>query len=136
MSTIVEVFAGEYDLTHQLSLQEDFDSLCDEPDVVLDLTAVTYLDSTFVNALLRPNTHRIERKMRPFSIVLHSLALKRLFSLLYLGVLFRLVDTLEEALLTNGRLSFFGMPGLATMRSRRASRCARLDGAYTVPLGN
>jgi anti-anti-sigma regulatory factor len=103
MSTVVQFFVGEYDLAHQLSLRADFDSLRDEAEVVLDLTAVTYLDSTFVNELLRLNTHRVERGLRPPSIVRSALALKRIFSLLYFGALFRLVDTLEQALFNDGK---------------------------------
>lgn len=48
MGTVVQVFVGEYDLAHQLSVRADLDSLCDEPEVIFDMSGVTYLDSTFV----------------------------------------------------------------------------------------
>lgn len=85
-----------------MSLRADLDSLCDEPEVILDMSAVTYLDSTFVNELLRLHMVRTERNLRPLSIVRGSLVLKRLFALFSLGALFRLVDTLQEALSKDG----------------------------------
>jgi anti-anti-sigma regulatory factor len=104
MGTVVMVFSGEYDLTHQLSVRADFDSLCDASEIILDMSAVTYVDSTFVNELVRFRALRVDRNLAPPSIVRSSLAVKKLFSVLGLGALFRLVDLLSDVLLKNGEL--------------------------------
>jgi anti-anti-sigma regulatory factor len=102
MGTVVMVFSGEYDLTHQLSVRADFESLVDESAIIFEMSAVTYLDSTFVGELVRFRALRVDRNLRPPSIVRCSLALRKLFSILGLGGLFRIVDLLSEVLPKNG----------------------------------
>jgi hypothetical protein len=52
MATIVKIFTGEYDLKHQAALHAEFDALHVEDSLVLDMSAVTYLDSTFIGELI------------------------------------------------------------------------------------
>jgi len=102
MRTVVRVFSGEYDLTHHRELRAEFDALCDEPNLVLDMRGVTYLDSTFVTELIRLHKCRGERGIGEVSIVRNTFLVKRLFGILYFRTLFRLVDTLKEALPNDG----------------------------------
>jgi anti-anti-sigma factor len=102
MGTVVKVFSGEYDLSHKLSLRADFDSLCDKSTVILDMTAVSYLDSGVINEILRLHMLRIERHLSPLSIVRSSPNLKRLFAISFLNALFCIVDTLNEVLPKDG----------------------------------
>jgi anti-anti-sigma regulatory factor len=105
VGTVVMVFSGEYDLTHQLSVRADFESLLDESEIILEMSAVTYLDSTLVGELVRFRSLRVDRNLSPPSIVRCSLPVKKLFTILGLGALFRLVDLLSEVLPKNGEFT-------------------------------
>jgi anti-anti-sigma factor len=102
MRTLVRVFSGEYDVTYKARLREDFDAVCLEPRLILDMRGVSYVDSTFANELLRLHRCRLEKGVGEVSIVRNSFIVKRLFAILYFKTLFRLVDTLEEVLPRNG----------------------------------
>jgi anti-anti-sigma regulatory factor len=69
MATIVMVFAGEYDLTHQSQVRAEFDALRDENHLILDMSAVTFLDSTFVSELIRLHRERADRGCDRLTIV-------------------------------------------------------------------
>jgi anti-anti-sigma factor len=104
MATLVTVFAGEYDLVHRVALQADFDSLCTEPrTVILDMSAVTYLDSWFVTELIRLHKMRAQRGCDRLTIVRVEPIVKRIFALLYMGTFCRMVDTLDDALPKDGK---------------------------------
>jgi anti-anti-sigma regulatory factor len=98
MRTVVRVFSGEYDLTHKWALRAEFDAVCLEPNLILDMRGVTYLDSTCVTELLRLNKCRGEKDLGQVTIVRSAFIVKRIFGILYFRTLFRLVDTLKEVL--------------------------------------
>ena len=102
MGTVVKVFSGEYGLSRKLSLRADFDSLCDKYTVILDMTAVTYLDSGVINEILRLHMLRVERHLSRLSIVRSSPNLKRLFANSFLNALFCIADTVNEVLPNDG----------------------------------
>ena len=102
MRTVVRVFSGEYDLTYKSKLRAEFDVVCEERNLILDMRGVTYVDSTFANELLRLHKCRVEKGIGEVSIVRNAFIVKRLFAILYFKTLFRLVDTLEEVLPRNG----------------------------------
>lgn len=102
MATVVKVFAGEYDLTHQAQLRAEFDALRAENSLVLDLSAVTYLDSTFIGELVRLHTMRTQRGCDRLTIVRPAPIAKRVLSLLYIFTFCRVVENLDEALAHNG----------------------------------
>jgi len=104
MATIVNVFAGEYDLRHQERLRADLDALRADPrDLVLDMSAVTYLDSTFVTELIRLHNMRAIHGVGRLTIVRVAPNVKRIFALLRIGTFCRLTDTLDEALAPFGK---------------------------------
>ena len=99
MATLVKVFAGEYDLFHREALHADFDALGAKPHaLILDMSAVTYLDTSFVAELIRLHDMRAGRGYDRFTIVRSSPIVKRVFELLYVGTFCRMAATLEEAL--------------------------------------
>ena len=102
MRTVVRVFSGEYDLTHKEALRAEFDAICEEPNLILDMRGVTYMDSICVTELLRLHNCRGEKGIGQVSIVRNTFIVKRLFGILYFRTLFRLVDTLKEALPNDG----------------------------------
>jgi anti-anti-sigma regulatory factor len=102
MATVVKVFAGEYDLTHQARLRAEFDALHAENSVVLDMSAVTYLDSTFISELIRLHEKRVELGCDRLTIVRAAPIVKKVFALLYIFTFARVVATLEEALPNDG----------------------------------
>jgi anti-anti-sigma regulatory factor len=102
MGTVVKVFSGEYGLSRKLSLRADFDSLCDKSTVILDMTAVSYLDSGVINEILRLHMLRVERHLSPLSIVRSSPNLKRLFAIPFFNALFCIADTISEVLPNDG----------------------------------
>jgi anti-anti-sigma factor len=102
MRTVVRVFSGEYDVTYKAKLRAEFDAVCTEPNLVLDMRGVSYIDSTFANELLRLHECRLEKGIGEVSIVRNTFIVKRLFGILYFKTLFRLVKTLEEVLPRDG----------------------------------
>jgi anti-anti-sigma factor len=102
MRTVVRVFSGEYDLTHKWDLRAEFDAVCLEPNLILDMRGVTYMDSTCVTELLRLNKCRGENGLGQVAIARSAFIVKRIFGILYFRTLFRLVDTLKEALPNDG----------------------------------
>jgi anti-anti-sigma factor len=102
MKTVVMVFAGEYDLTHREQLHAEFDALRNERKVILDMTTVTYLDSTCIGLLARLHTDRLANSCEQLSIVNGTPIVKRLFHLLGFESMFHIVGTLDEALPKDG----------------------------------
>jgi anti-anti-sigma regulatory factor len=98
MATIVMVFAGEYDLTHQSQVRAEFDALRDENHLILDMSAVTFLDSTFVSELIRLHRERADRGCDRLTIVRAAPIVKKVFALLYIFTFARVVASLDEAL--------------------------------------
>jgi anti-anti-sigma regulatory factor len=102
MRTIVKVFCGECDLAYKSILGAELDSVRDEPNVVLDMRGITYLDSTCATELLRLHEYRAQNGHPQVSIVRSGLVVRRVFAILYFKTLFRLFDTLGEALPKDG----------------------------------
>jgi anti-anti-sigma factor len=102
MRTVVRVFSGEYDLAHKAQLRAEFDAVCTEPNLILDMRGVSYVDSIFASELLRLHKCRLEKGIGGVSIVRNSVIVRRLFAILYFKTLFRLVSTLEEVLPRDG----------------------------------
>jgi anti-anti-sigma factor len=63
-------FSGEYDISSRDKLRRDLDRLASEADVVLDLTRVTFLDSTCLAELLRLHRLRAGNELKSLTVVL------------------------------------------------------------------
>lgn len=102
MATVVKVFAGEYDLMHRAQLRVEFDALHEQDHLILDLSAVTYLDSTFVKELIRLQKVRAQCGYERLTIVRAAPIVKKVFARLYIFTFARVVASLEEALPKDG----------------------------------
>jgi anti-anti-sigma regulatory factor len=71
---VVMVFGGEYDLACKEHLRSDLARIADSPDVVLEFTDVTYIDSTVIIELLRLHRSRATKGYSPLTIVLQTLS--------------------------------------------------------------
>jgi anti-anti-sigma regulatory factor len=102
MATIVKIFTGEYDLKHQAELRAEFDAVRVEDSLVLDMSAVTYLDSTFIGELIRLHGLRAQRGCDRLTIVRPASIVKKVLALLYVFTFARVVATIDDALAPNG----------------------------------
>jgi anti-anti-sigma regulatory factor len=102
MATIVKIFTGEYDLKHQAALHAEFDALHVEDSLVLDMSAVTYLDSTFIDELIWLHELRAQQGCDRLTIVRPASIVKKVLALLYVFTFARVVATIDEALAPNG----------------------------------
>lgn len=117
MAGTVIVFAGEYDLACKEQLRDELVEVYSEPHLVIDLGEVSYVDSSFVTELVKLHQRRNEKHFDTEVIVLQHPMLRRLFDILALGNIFRVVGTLDEALANNGktmsmRYAFSGGDGI------------------------
>jgi anti-anti-sigma regulatory factor len=90
------VFVGKYDVGGKEQLRADLDRLAGLPAVVLDLSSVTYIDSMVITELMRLHNLRAERRLEPETIIVGGGHLNRLFDLLQLDKVFRLVDSAND----------------------------------------
>ena len=102
MGVIVAVFAGEYDVSHKAALRLELSLLREEPQVVLDMSAVSYIDSTCITQLVMLADGRGRLGLAPAAIVVHSPSVRRLFDILQLGKLFRVESAIDEVLPKDG----------------------------------
>jgi anti-anti-sigma factor len=95
---IVTLSRAEYDIysceDFALELQETYD----RQTVIVDMSAVTYLDSTCLGKLARMRSERAARGYAPAHLVVTAENIKRLFKIVHFDELWPLYDSLEEAL--------------------------------------
>ena len=118
MGPCVVVFAGEYSVSVKSRLRSEMSRISTKPEVVLDFTEVTFIDSICVTELLRMQKRRSAAEYPRASIVINTPSLKRLFTVLNLDRVFNVVETLDDALPRNGETSqieyaFSGDGGIA-----------------------
>lgn len=94
----VMVFGGEYDIACKEHLRLDLARLDDIPDVVLEFTDVTYIDSTLIGELIRLHQIREAKGYRPMAVVVQKPQVKRLFALLSLEKVFRFTEKLGDVI--------------------------------------
>ena len=99
----VTVFSGEYDVGCRGELRQDLDRLVFEATTILDFTNVRFIDATCLAELLRLHHLRQANGVKPMTFVLkHDNAIYRLFDACNLLDVFRVVETIDEALAKNG----------------------------------
>jgi anti-anti-sigma regulatory factor len=101
MATLLLEFVGSYDLRQKPLLRHEFSELRDEPSVVLDLTAVTDIDSACIGELMRLRNLRWRKGLDRIAVV-RGPNLKRLFEIINLTDQFRFAGTLDEVLPKDG----------------------------------
>lgn len=110
---VVMMFAGEYDLSCRDRLRRDFERLSNVQDVILDLTDVTYVDSTFIAELMRLNGTRSSLGRARETIVVGNQGVRRVFDILSLGQAFSFATSLEQVATMDGRQAalYYAHPG-------------------------
>ena len=101
MDVVVAVFTGEYDLSHRAILRVELSALCEQPNLVLDMTAVTYIDSTCISELMELQDRRLKAGLPSPGIVLLAPSVRKLFRILSLGSIFTIATALDEVLPKN-----------------------------------
>jgi anti-anti-sigma factor len=96
-TSVVMIFSNEYDIACKEELRRDLARLSDVPNVVLDFTDVTYIDSTALGEFIRMHNARTAKGYARETIVVTNLGLKRLFDLVHLHEVFRFVTDLGDA---------------------------------------
>jgi anti-sigma B factor antagonist len=102
VATIVMVFAGEYDIAGKQRFRADLERLLEIPNVVLDLTDVSYADSTAMTELIRIHNARKTRGHPTETLVVPGKNLQKVFELLDFSRVFRFVTSLDRAVPMTG----------------------------------
>jgi anti-anti-sigma factor len=97
MDPTVIVFSGEYDLARKEPLRKELETLNPQPNVILDFTEVAYLDSICVTELLRMHGLRAANGFETETVVVRNPSVRRLFDILGLNQVFRVVETIDAA---------------------------------------
>ncbi|MGC2406838.1 MAG: STAS domain-containing protein [Candidatus Cybelea sp.] len=100
--TVVMVFNGEYDIASRHQVRTAFDAVSEAPRVALDFSDVTYIDSTIIHELLRLHNARAAGDLERETVVMRNSNLLRVFEILNLASVFRVVESLDEAIGKNG----------------------------------
>lgn len=92
----VVVFAGEYDLANKERVRRTMRRLASSDNLALDLTKVTYIDSTFIAELIILETARQERNLSRLTVVAPAESVvRRLFEVAGMTSILRLVESYD-----------------------------------------
>ncbi len=122
--TALMVFSGEYDVTCKRQWSEVLEGLCCEPNVIIDFSDVSYLDATCLTEMLKMHARRHDQGFDRETVVLGRPLVRRLFDLLKMQGVVRVVECLDDALQLQRlaptvRHAFCGNAGTATRRRDR-----------------
>jgi anti-anti-sigma regulatory factor len=95
---IVALMRNEYDLASSADLGKELEATYSHPNVILDLSPITYIDSTCLSRLVAMGNHRRENGFGPARLVLPEGHLRRMFSVVQFDKIWPLYSTLETAL--------------------------------------
>lgn len=98
MEPVVVVFAGEYNLGSKGKLHRELSRLATKPRLVLDFSEVSYMDSTCIAELMRMEHRRSTAGFDAAHVVMQAPVLMRIFTVLTLDRVFRVVPTLDDAI--------------------------------------
>lgn len=88
--------AGEQDTSTRDDVRLAFQRVCDNPCVIVDLTKLSYIDSTVIGELMRAES-RAAAKNGKLVIVARSQRIVRVLSIAGLTARMPIVDTLDSA---------------------------------------
>jgi anti-sigma B factor antagonist len=94
---LIVALDGEWDVYRCPELDERLESAYAAPQVVLDLSNATYLDSTCLGALVRMRKERAARGLEPAHLVITSPMVRRIFEIVRLDRVWPIHDSLEAA---------------------------------------
>jgi anti-sigma B factor antagonist len=88
---------GEYDLSRVDELTAELEGGVDRPNVIVDLTDVSYADSTFLTSLIRMHNRRRALGHAPVRLVLPR-SMRKIFTITRLDGVLAIFDTLDDAI--------------------------------------
>ncbi len=95
---IVTLSQSEYDIASCEQLARELEPTYTHPQVVVDMSAVRYIDSTCLGKLVRMRSERGRRSYPPAHLVVLSTQIRRLFEIVRFDHVWPLYDSLEAAL--------------------------------------
>ena len=95
---VVRLEAREWDIASAEQLGDILAVACDRPDVVIDMSAVEYFDSTCLGKLARVHAKRAEKGFPAARLVIRSPQVRRIFHVVQYDRLWPIFDSLEAAL--------------------------------------
>ena len=98
-TALIVALDGEWDVYRREELHAALLPAYDEPRVVLDLSAVSYADSTVLSELVRMRRHRLTQGLPSPSLVISTVFL-RILTITHTQKLWPYYQTLQEALST------------------------------------
>jgi anti-anti-sigma factor len=102
MGAVVAVFIGEYDISHKATLRLELATLREEPHLILDMSAVSYIDSTAVTELIAFQNGRGKLGLPRAGVVVRAPPVRRLFQMLQLETILRVATAIDEVLPKDG----------------------------------
>lgn len=95
--TALMIFSGAYDVTCKEQWSEELETLSTEPNVIIDLSDVSYLDATCLTEMLRMHERRRHNGFDRETIILGQPPVRTLFGLLNMEGVVRVVESLTDA---------------------------------------
>ncbi|HZZ01118.1 MAG TPA: STAS domain-containing protein [Candidatus Baltobacteraceae bacterium] len=94
----IVVFAGEYDLANKKELQKELSRLNSVEELVLDLSEVTYIDSTFLSDLISLEKTRRKKRLSSVTVIAPPKCLvRKLFQVTGMMSLLNVVESYSGA---------------------------------------
>jgi anti-anti-sigma factor len=100
---VVMVFEGEYDLASKALLRKALSALAPIEEVVLDFSAVTYIDSTALCELLLFSRERLAGGRERATLVIRDANVHRLVDIASVAPMFEMAESIDEAVPHNGK---------------------------------
>ena len=94
---LVVPLEGEWDVYRVPELDQRLQPAYTAPQVILDLTSATYIDSTCLGALVRMRKARDARALGPARLVISSPMVLRIFEIVRLDRVWPIYDSVEAA---------------------------------------
>lgn len=95
---IIYLSQPEYDVASCEALAKELEPSYTAPSVIIDMSGVSYIDSTCLGKLVRMHNEREKRGLAGARFVLSSPHMRRLFELVHFESLWPLYDSLDDAL--------------------------------------
>ncbi|HKU81138.1 MAG TPA: STAS domain-containing protein [Candidatus Tumulicola sp.] len=96
--TVVRLEDREWDIASADVLAKLLESTYEQPEVVVDLSAVHYIDSTCLGKLARMRGERIRRGLHPGRLVIATPQVRRIFHIVQYDLIFEVFDSVEAAI--------------------------------------
>jgi anti-sigma B factor antagonist len=94
---LIVTLSGEFDIQNRDALRESLSPALDHPHVVVDLSDVTYLDSSALAAFIAMRGTRREKGFSAVHFVITSPHLRKLFEVTQFDQLWPIFDSAAEA---------------------------------------